>query len=58
MAKTNYEIIKDEMGKIRDDVRELREKVFDGLLDRTKLNTKLILLLLVILIAATVRSFF
>ena len=58
MAKTNYEIIKDEMGKIRDDVQELREKVFNGLLDRTKLNTKLILLVLMVLIAATIRSFF
>jgi len=58
MAKSNYEIIKDEMGEIRKDVREVREKVFNGLLDRTKLNTRLILLLLVILMAATVRSFF
>ena len=62
MAKTNYELIKDEMSEIRKDVQELREKVFNGLLDRTKLNTRLILMILmgVILsiIVPIVRSFF
>ncbi len=62
MAKTNYEIIKDEMVEIRKDIQVLREKIFNGLIARTELNTKLILLILtgVILsiIVPIVRSFF
>jgi len=62
MAKSNYEIIKDEMAEIRKEIQVLREKIFNGLIARTELNTRLILLILtgVILsiIVPIVRSFF
>lgn len=62
MAKTNYEIIKDEMGEIRKDIQVLREKIFNGLIARTELNTRLILLILTGVILSIIvpiaRSFF
>ena len=62
MAKSNYEIIKEEMAEIRKEIQVLREKIFNGLIARTELNTRLILLILtgVILsiIVPIVRSFF
>ena len=62
MAKTNYEIIKDEVGEIRKDIQILREKIFNGLIARTELNTRLILLILMGVILSIIvpimRSFF
>jgi len=46
MAKSNYKIIKDEIVEIRKDIQVLREKIFNGLIARTELNTRLILLIL------------